>query len=181
MKKISIALFIGLFLTGCARSRTDNAYQEIRETRNQWAEIDQRVEDKREAYTADFEEITFTGDPEDLTEVVLEITSGTRYADMPFLYHFYENDDTLFLYIEVYAGEELDYVQETLVVEDIQFEDGTYTVQAEDYTYYLHTFQGSIRRLRDDTEELLTPSHYVPEEVEEQWVEEAIREVGESD
>lgn len=185
MKKIGVLLSTALFLTGCARSRSDNAYQEIRETRNRWVEIDQRVEDKREAYLADRDEITFTGNPEDLTDVTLEVTSGAVTLGLPRYYHFIQEEDQLLMDIYMIDGEEgsnnFEDIYDTLKVSDITFEDGTYSVYAEDYIFQLHMYQESIRRLRDDSGELLMPSHYVPEELEEQWFEEANREVEESD
>ncbi len=186
MRYIGLVDLMGLPASGCARSEPQNAYEEIRESRDQWAEIDRRVEEKREEYSSEFGEITFSGDPDELTDVVLSITSGLRVANMPFFYYFYEEGDQIQLDVELYEeGEDgyisWDEIQESLVVDDIEFEDGTYTVTAEEYTFKLHMFQDSVRRLRDDSGEMLMPSYYVPEELKEQWRDEATEEVESSD
>lgn len=60
MKSIGLVVLMRLAVSGCVRSESQNAYEEVRESRDQWAEIDRRVEEKREEYTSEFGEITFS-------------------------------------------------------------------------------------------------------------------------
>ncbi|MDZ7835430.1 MAG: hypothetical protein U5K84_09010 [Alkalibacterium sp.] len=39
-------------------------------------------------------------------------------------------------------------------------------IEAEDYTFKLHAYEDSIKRLKDDSGQLLRPSHYIPEEID---------------
>lgn len=185
MKKIGCILLFGLGLSACSSRDPQNAYEEVREARNQQAEITRMVDEKREAYTADFGDLTFTGEADDLTNVMLEPTTGAVTLGLPRYYHFIENDNQLLLEVHIIDGEEGEHffedIFETLVVEAIEFEEDTYKIYAEDYTFELHMLQDSIRRLRDEGGEILRPFHYIPENLEEQWYKEARNEVGSSD
>lgn len=185
MKSIGTIVLIGLVLSGCSSRDSQNEYEEVRETRNNWAEIDRLVGGKRDEYTAAFDDLTFTGEPDDLNNVVLEVNTGFLTFGFPRYYHFRETDEQLLLDVHIIEGEEGSYtsedVYETLVVDDVQFQDETYTVYAEEYTFELHTFQDSIRRLRDDSGVMLVPSYFIPEELEEQWRAEATEEVEKQD
>lgn len=184
MKNIGIIILLGLVLSGCSSRDEQNDYEAARQTRDERTEIDRRVEEKRQDYTAQLGDLTFTGDPDDLTNVVLEAGTGMSLG-LPLYYYFTEKEDHLQLEVHIMEEDSESHtannIFETLVVDDIQFEDETYTVYAEEYTFNLHMYQDSIRRLRDENGAMLTPSYYVPEELEEQWYNEAREEVASSD
>ena len=183
MLKIVLMIFIAVLTLACSSNDQDtNAFEEYRAERDERREVRELVDEKRESYIAPLKEITFTGKPEDLENITLEPNSGWVTEGIPRHYHFIEKDGLLELHIAIYVSSDSDIsgmerVEEELIVGDITYDDGTYSIQAEEYTFLLHTFEESIRRLRDDAGEALTPSHYIPAEIVSQWYEEAREEL----
>lgn len=172
-----------LLLSGCSsRNEPTNAYDEHRQTRDKQLHIHELYLEKEEHYTSDLRELTFEGNPEDLNNIVLTVQSEVTTMGLPRYYKFIEKNGTL--QVEVHIIEELEGYPgtyedtiELLTVDSIDFQEGIYTVNAEEYTFHLHMFQESKRRLRDESGAMLLPSHYIPEEQQEQWLREAEEEV----
>lgn len=179
MIKIILVSFLFILIAACSSNNQEtNAFEEFRAERDGRREVRELVDQKREEYTAPLGEITFTGNPEELNNITLELNTGWVTAGVPRYYYFIEKEGSLELHVAIYVESDndmygMDYIEEELIVDDILFEDGTYTVYAEDYTFFLHMFTESIRRLRDDAGEALTPSHYIPPETENEWYREA--------
>lgn len=183
MKRINgfIVLFF-ILLSGCSsREVTTNTYEEHREERNRQSEIRAIYSDKEEAYKSELGEITFSGSPEDFTNIVLEVNNNNIPIGLPRYYGFIENENHLQLEVKILEGEpeSLEEVQKTLTVDTIHFENEVYSVEAEDYTFELFMLQDSVKRLKDEDGSIFTPSHYIPEELQDQWWKEAEVEVDE--
>ena len=177
-----ILAFLVLLSACSSRNEPTNAYDEYRQSRDEQLETSAIYQEKEDLYTSNLRELTFTGKAEDLSNVVFVVNSELVTVGLPRIYQFIQQESHLKLDVVLYEYTheddwQTDYIEESLVVEDILFDDGTYTVEAGEYTFKLHTFQESIRRLRDDSGEMLRPSHYIPEELQEQWLREAEDEV----
>lgn len=179
MFKLILLSFLFILTAACTSNNQEtNAFEEFRAERDERREVRELVDEKREEQIAPLGEITFTGNPEDLYNITLELNTGWVTAGIPRYYHFIEKEEVLELHVAIYEESEsamtgMDRIEEELIVDDILFEDGTYPVYAEDYTFFLHMFTESIRRLRDDAGEALTPSHYIPPETVSEWYREA--------
>lgn len=183
MLKIILVIFIAVLTSACSSNNQDtNAFEEYRSERDERREVRELVDEKRESYIAPLEEITFIGNPEDLENITLELNTDRVTLGIPRYYHFIEIKDTIELQVGFYVSTDshvsgMEWKEEELIVNDMTYDDGTYSIQAEEYTFFLHTFEESIRRLRDDAGEALTPSHYIPAEIVSQWYEEAREEL----
>ena len=174
----TISVLLIVLLSACSsRNEPTNAYDEYRQSRDGQLEISAIYQEKEDLYTSNLRELTFTGKPEVFSNVVLTVDSELTTMGMPRYYKFIESEEGLQL--EVHIVEEVedypgtyDDIYETLTVDSIDFNEGTYTVNAEEYTFKLHMLQESIKRLRDDSGEILLTSHFIPEELQEQWLRE---------
>ena len=146
----------------------------------QSASVEQYVQEQREAYTAELEEISFTGEPDDLMGVILEPATNSPgiSVGVPLSYQFVEEDGQQQLTIHIVEQSEGDsdgpnhqfYKHD---IQDIRVEENTYIVETEGETFYFEMFTESDSRLRSEDGELLIPSHYVPSELISEWQEEA--------
>lgn len=172
-----------LLMAGCSsRNQADTEFEEYRQSRDERVAVSELVSEKREAYTEPLGEITFTGKPDDFSNVLLEVRSNAVELGLPRYYEFIEQDDHLELNVRIIEGtvgepDSIIDVEESLIVDDIEFEDGTYTIHAEEYTFDLHMYEESVKRLKDDGGTLLHPTHYIPEEMTKRWYDEAREEV----
>ena len=79
--------------------------------------------------------MTFTGKPADLSNVVFVVNSELLTVGLPRIYQFIQQESHLQLDVVLYEYTheddwQMDYIEDSLVVEDIQFDDGTNTVKA---------------------------------------------------
>jgi hypothetical protein len=146
----------------------------------QSASVEQYVQEQREAYTAELEEISFTGDPDDLMGVILEPATNSPgiSVGVPLSYQFVEEDGQQQLTVHIVEQSEGDsdgpnHQFYTHDIQDIRVEEDTYIVETEGETFYFEMFTESDSRLRSEDGELLIPSHYVPSELISEWQEEA--------
>lgn len=185
MKIIVISIFSAIVvLSGCSsRNEQTNAHDDYREMRDKQTAIRQSYSQKEEAYISNLEEITFTGLPEDFANIVLEANSNNVPIGLPRYYAFVEKEENLQLEMKILEGEpeNLEQINKVLVVDNIHFEEDSYTIDAEEYTFNLYLLEDSIKRLKDEDGNILTPSYYIPEELQEQWWEEAKAEEAEND
>jgi len=201
MKKRMMIPLAALILTACAGDDAEEQPEEtIQETElpeqndetesddhqdqagdsTQSASVEQYVQEQREAYTAELDEMTFTGDPEDLMNIVLEPTNNTPgiSVGVPLSYQFVEEDGQQQLTVHIVEQSEVDsdgpnHQFYTHDIQDIRVEEDTYIVETVGETFYFEMFTESDSRLRSEDGELLIPSHYVPSELISEWQEEA--------
>lgn len=172
-----------LLVAGCSsRNQADNEFEEYRQNRDERVAVAEIVSEKREEYTEPLGEITFTGNPDDFSNIFLEVRSNAVDFGLPRYYEFIEQDDHLELNVRIIEDFQSETtttneVEESLIVDDIVFQDGTYTIIAEEYTFELHMYEGTVKRLKDDAGTLLLPTHYIPEDVTKRWYKEAREEV----
>lgn len=201
MKKRMMIPLAALILTACAGDDAEEQPEEtIQETElpeqndetesddhqdqagdsTQSASVEQYVQEQREAYTAELDEMTFTGDPEDLMNIVLEPTNNTPgiSVGVPLSYQFVEEDGQQQLTVHIVEQSEVDsdgpnHQFYTHDIQDIRVEEDTYIIETVGETFYFEMFTESDSRLRSEDGELLIPSHYVPSELIREWQEEA--------
>ena len=132
----TISVLLIVLLSACSsRNEPTNAYDEYRQSRDEQLETSAIYQEKEDLYTSNLRELTFTGKPEDLSDVVFVVNSELVIVGLPRIYQFIQQESHLQLDVVLYEYTheddwQTDYIEESLVVEDILFDDGTYTVKA---------------------------------------------------